>query len=72
MKEGKHKQGHAKDPIYVKFKEFRDAHLVKAAWKNRDMVTAKIRGVITTGVVIKRVMGASRMLSSLSLPWCGG
>lgn len=34
--------------------EFRDAHLVKATWKNRDMVTPKIRGVITTGVVIKR------------------
>lgn len=64
MKEGRHKQGHAKDPIYVKFKsrqggtlEFRDAHLVKATRKNRDMVTPKIRGVITTGVVIKRVMG---------------
>lgn len=67
MKEGRHKQGHAKDPIYVKFKsrqggtlEFRDAHLVKATRKNRDMVTPKIRGVIASGAVIKRVMGASR------------
>ena len=78
VREGRHKQGHAKDPINVKFKSsqdntlnLRDAHLVKATQRSRDRVTPQIRGVSTAGVGIQRVMGSSRMLSCLPSAWHG-